>query len=402
MVYDDARARVVMFGGRAGNRVFGDTWTWDGQHWTQVADIGPAPRSAHAMAFDGRRTRIVLFGGRTEDALAGDTWEWDGETWTQISNTGPHARAEHSLAFLPGRDRVTLFGGVAASNVLLGDTWEWDGHEWTQQEDTGPAPRRLHAATVDDVRRRLIVMGGLGGSPEEELADTWEWNGTAWVQEAGFGPGPIFAAAMAPGRRRVFLFGGAHRSPGDAVPAPMALTWEWAGRFWTLRQDIGPSRRAGHAMTFDRGRAQVVLFGGATEIAPASMAALGDTWTLPEPNPVATGLWLEATPLAPAPFAIAVTPGTARVSDTVTVHLTTAPLMVSQALMLTCSVPDLGRTLLKPVSVPAAVTDFDITVPMDVLRDRLGSQFPLPVDVTIELLADDRSGQAALLRLLPG
>ena len=75
---------------------------------------------------------------------------------------------------------------------------------------------------------------------------------------------------------------------------------------------------------------------------------------------------------------------------------------VTQALMLACSVPDLGRTPLKPVSVPAAVTDFDITVPMDVLRDRLGSHFPLPANAAIELLTDESSGQAAPLRLLPG
>jgi hypothetical protein len=355
------------------------------------------------MAFDGPRSRVVLFGGRTEDALlAGDTWEWDGESWTQMSNAGPHARAEHGLAFLPGRDRVTLFGGFAAGNGALGDTWEWDGHDWTQRDDTGPAPRRLHATTVDDVRRRLIVMGGVGGNPERELEDTWEWNGTAWVQEAVFGPGPIFGAAMAPGRRRVFFFGGAHRGPGDTGPAPQAMTWEWDGRFWTLRQDIGPSGRTGHAMTFDRGRAQVVLFGGAADTASASSEALGDTWTLPEQRPVATTLWFEATTFVPAPFAIAVTPEAAHFGDTVTVHLTTAALTVPQTLMLSCSVPDLGRTPLKPVSVPAAVTDFDIIVPMDVLRDRLGVQFPLPADVTIELLADQSRGQAVSLRLLPG
>jgi hypothetical protein len=155
-------------------------------------------------------------------------------------------------------------------------------------------------------------------------------------------------------------------------------------------------------MAFDRGRAQVVLFGGSAEIAPASTAALGDTWTLPEQNPVATTLWIEATPLVAAPFAIAATPGAARFTDTVTVHLSTASLVVTQQLVLTCSVPDLGRTMLKSVSVPAGVTDFDIIVPMDVLRDRLGSEFPLPADVNIELLKDESSGQAAPLRLLPG
>jgi len=70
--------------------------------------------------------------------------------------------------------------------------------------------------------------------------------------------------------------------------------------------------------------------------------------------------------------------------------------------VLSCAVPDLGRTLLKPLCVPAAVTDCDVSVPRDVLPDRLGADFPLPDDVSIEVLRDESSGQAVPLRLLPG
>ena len=58
-----------------------DTWTWDGQAWTQVADTGPTPRRLHAMAFDSARQRTVLFGGDV-GGITNDTWEWDGGVWT--------------------------------------------------------------------------------------------------------------------------------------------------------------------------------------------------------------------------------------------------------------------------------------------------------------------------------
>jgi hypothetical protein len=57
----------------------GDSWRFDGTHWSQVQDIGPAPRVAHNMAFDSTRGAIVLFGGlegaSAANATLGDTWE---------------------------------------------------------------------------------------------------------------------------------------------------------------------------------------------------------------------------------------------------------------------------------------------------------------------------------------
>ena len=75
-MYDTSRKRVLLFGGElaASSSAFNDTWEWDGEYWTQLADIGPSPRSSMAMAYDSGRNRIVLFGGSAGSA-AGDTWE---------------------------------------------------------------------------------------------------------------------------------------------------------------------------------------------------------------------------------------------------------------------------------------------------------------------------------------
>jgi hypothetical protein len=55
MAYDSKRERTVLFGGSAGNVKFNDTWEWDGDNWTQVADTGPSARGGHAMAYDSNR-----------------------------------------------------------------------------------------------------------------------------------------------------------------------------------------------------------------------------------------------------------------------------------------------------------------------------------------------------------
>jgi hypothetical protein len=300
IAYDTARQRVLLFGGRAtGATPQGDTWEWDGENWTQVADTGPEARAGHALAFDTNRQRVVLFGGVAgESALRGDTWEWDGEDWTQLADTGPDARLGHALGFDSNRQRTLLFGGDAADG-LRGDTWEWDGEDWTQVADTGPEARSGHAFTFDTNRKRAVLFGGESGAGLR--ADTWEWDGASWTQKADTGPGPSIDPAMtfvgdasAPtvGAGATLLFGGVTDSPAQIAvtalsPAPAAvealsrLSWEWDGAQWTLRQDMGPAPRWGHALAFDSARDRAVLFGGFSALPAAPEVAdsvLADTW----------------------------------------------------------------------------------------------------------------------------
>jgi hypothetical protein len=140
----------------------------------------------------------------------------------------------------------------------------------------------MHAMAFDSARNRVVLFGGDGGQGNG-LADTWEWNGTTWSQIADFGPDPCLAAAMVFKGDRAALFGGIDSV--NAAPAPRVLqnTWEWDGRHWTQRQDIGPGPRWRHAMAFDRARSRIVLFGGVRIFAAPNDPALadnvlGDTW----------------------------------------------------------------------------------------------------------------------------
>jgi hypothetical protein len=47
MAYDRRRARVVLYGGHDGDRVFGDLWEWDGTSWRLVLAAPPEVRVAN-------------------------------------------------------------------------------------------------------------------------------------------------------------------------------------------------------------------------------------------------------------------------------------------------------------------------------------------------------------------
>ena len=81
--HDTVRSRTVVFGGLDAGPL-GDTWELVDDLWTQVEDIGPSARHACAMAFDAARGHVILFGGESGTSLFGDTWRWDGQHWTQI------------------------------------------------------------------------------------------------------------------------------------------------------------------------------------------------------------------------------------------------------------------------------------------------------------------------------
>ena len=108
--------------------------------WTQIEDIGPSARFGHAMTYDTVRSRSILFGGSLliggASGSVNDTWEWNGEFWTQMANSGPAARQDHALCFDSVRQTALLFGGLSEQNSPLGDTWSWDGEGWTQLGDS--------------------------------------------------------------------------------------------------------------------------------------------------------------------------------------------------------------------------------------------------------------------------
>ena len=276
VVYDVARSQVVLFGGTDDTGYYGDTWTWDGAHWTQAHPAtSPPNRAQMGIAYDAARGQVVVFGGDSWGAMLNDTWTWDGTTWTEQHPTNsPPARYSMAMAYDAAREEVVLFSGVPAG----ADTWTWNGTTWTQEHPAVSPPDRWAAGfAYDAASGNVVLFGGNNGSGGGLLDDTWIWNGTNWKKQrpATRPPGRLwFAMASDATHGTVVLYGGWVEESGQTL----GDTWTWDGANWTKEQPANaPSKRSFSAMADDPARGQVVLFGG-YRYGACGQGYFGDTW----------------------------------------------------------------------------------------------------------------------------
>ena len=292
LTYMASRKFAVLFGGfpRRG-RAVGETWILQNNCWRKVEIPGPPARGAHGAAYDERRKRLVIFGGGGGDGKPlGDTWEFDGVKWEQKHAAGPEARVILRLAYDRQRKRVVLVGGSPGAGqnpTFFSDTWEWDGKVWRKAEG-GPPARAEHTLAFDTRRKELVTFGGWvprEGKPFR-LGDTWRRKGAEWT-EASAGGGPPardhHALAFHESRAVTVLFAGsAGTFLGD--------TWTWDGKAWTEQSAKGaPSARGGTpAMTYDRHRKKIVMYGGWDSSGPQrDLWEWDGTWTRVQADTVA-------------------------------------------------------------------------------------------------------------------
>jgi hypothetical protein len=234
------------------------------------------------MAFDLAREVAVFF--RTSwGGSPSETWEWDGENWTQVEDTGPQPlQNAFQLVYDAARKATILEAGAPSSatgSYTPVGTWQWDGVNWTQVADVGPPARRYSALAYDSLRKRVVLFGGRNLDSSLE-PDTWEWDGNTWEQITNIGPTPRVAHAMAGTSLATLLFGGMKSTFSSSSADLLRDTWAWDGKYWHQRQDMGPSPRFGHTLSWDSVRQRGVLFGGGT-VPPGTantLAFLGDTW----------------------------------------------------------------------------------------------------------------------------
>ncbi|MEM7199223.1 MAG: kelch repeat-containing protein [Planctomycetota bacterium] len=271
LAYDEDCGRLVVFGGliRDGLRPLtsADTWEWSAAGWMRRSAFGPPPRTQAGMVYDSARRRVLLFGGRSFlGGLRGDTWEWDGAEWVKRTSTpAPPARYDHAMANDRRRERVVLFGGWDAA-TRFGDTWEWDGSTWTElQLGRSPSPRGDHAMAYDEGRGVVVLFGGWDGATR---GDTWEFDGSHWTERVAATP-----PAPRSGHRLVYdaIGGRVVMSGGFPETGDPGATWEWDGRDWRRNVNTGPAPLVGHGMTYDRGRGRVLLFGGGSLLGSRSL-----------------------------------------------------------------------------------------------------------------------------------
>ncbi len=238
MVWDGATQQLLLFGGStkpfSGGGYQADTWTWNGATWKRLHPaVSPPARHNADLVYDQARHRVILFGGY-DGAYLGDTWAWNGSTWTQLNPAAaPSARDTDSLAYDAASQRSILFGGFNDDAGRLGDTWAWNGSTWTQLNPaTSPGVvSTAWQAAYDRASRQLVVFGGDPGLGTYSN-DTWTWDGSTWIQQSpANSPAPRAYGSMTYDRalHRVVLFG------GSTIGAFPRTTWEWDGSTWRRR-----------------------------------------------------------------------------------------------------------------------------------------------------------------------
>lgn len=181
-VYDEARDRLITFGGSAARGGLNNiTWEWDGSSWKKFEGAGPEGRQGFAMIYDTKRKKTVLYGGggASFGNAFSDTWEFDGSSWTKVSDSGPGKRSAPGYAYDAKRGVLILFGGN--NSGMQNDTWSWDGKEWKKLADAGPPARAMGYMAYDKNRDRIVMFGGRLGWPND-ANDTWEWDGKEWKE----------------------------------------------------------------------------------------------------------------------------------------------------------------------------------------------------------------------------
>ena len=249
MAYDSLGGRVLLFGGQPrgwGGGTDSRLWAWNGSAWSVVADFMPVARKQVAIAYDQARDRVVWFGGLTASSTYyDDTWEFDGGQWAEVVpvSTRPAARSNYAIAYDAARQQVVMFGGYSPSFGALNDTWLWDGADWVQAANTGPSPRYGHQMVYDSVREMIVMYGGRGDAGWDK--DTWGWDGTGWVLLAPFDPsrsddahGPM-----------------AYDSVRDRVVMRdlLGVTWLWDGVQWSFVPEGGLNGEVFDLASFDGG-----------------------------------------------------------------------------------------------------------------------------------------------------
>jgi antitoxin component YwqK of YwqJK toxin-antitoxin module len=267
----------VMFGGRSGVGVSGETWLRKGGQWTRVFAEGAAPpaREYAAMAYDSRRGLIVLFGGRDQSGnLLNDTWELSPSGWSQLPVASPPvARIGGRMAYDSARGVCVLFGGAASGPTgmatVLNTTEEWNGTEWKAIEALNPPSGVFGHAMAFDEDRGVVVLQG-GSTNEGSTWGTWTYDGKRWtaapVEDWDAVYGSQHAMVYDSDARRMVLINNYGDEGSQKLTAQAPAEW-WGEVGWSpILCGQGAPARQEFAAAYDRTSREVVVFGGSAPV----------------------------------------------------------------------------------------------------------------------------------------
>lgn len=261
----------ILFGGYSGNIMYGDTWKFQNNMWSQVYPINsPSPRRGSAMAFDPTLNGLVLFSGYG-NSFANDTWFWNStqNNWINIpTQHAPLPRRSASLVYDKIDGYLLLFGGhgtTSGNNVYYNETWVFNGIDWTQLSITSnvPSPRAEAGTSYDPILKEIVLFGGYiqhpGGS-ETMLGDTWTYSNGIWTQLiTSVAPSPRDTTGMMVwdnALKKIVLFG------DDSAGPSTNDTWTWDGNWIKLHPTNAPLPENGGGLAYYPGGDEIIQFGG--------------------------------------------------------------------------------------------------------------------------------------------
>jgi hypothetical protein len=250
LVFDPLRGRTVLFGGLDDSGGLGGTWEWDGNAWSLVSTTGPIPRQGHAMAFDVASGKVLMHGGAipyVQGSERGDTWTWDGQAWTQVGPASAYPRDAHAMVFSPSLGQMVMFGGAVCCYSWPSETLIWTGLQWQALPTSTSGPGRQDFAFVYDVSAQLIrvLFGQYGSNPPD-----YHWQ--LYIPAAGAGTplGPQSASAV---EWSTSAGGNGHRYEVVAASSACGVTWDQAHDAATAA--------GGHLATIESSAENLFVFG---------------------------------------------------------------------------------------------------------------------------------------------
>lgn len=300
LVLDEARRRLIVWGGSDGVASYSDEWTLDldsSHPWfARAANWAPPPGlAAHDAIYDPLRERVLLFGGyRTTgiSPLLNQVWALTPDpvpTWSLLAVSGgpPTGRASSTSIYDPVRDRMILYGGIL-NWPGADDLWALSlsgTPTWVSLYPPGihPPIRSGHTAVLDAVRDRMLVFGGetSGGLRNNEVwaLDLGGVNGWTQLNPTGTPPAPraLASAIVDPARDRMIVFGGLPGSYPSLEVFALSLADPPA---WSTLAPDGPfpPARDLHTAVYDAAGDRMIVFGG--DDVGNAYGTLNDTWAL--------------------------------------------------------------------------------------------------------------------------
>ncbi|QZY47216.1 serine/threonine-protein kinase [Mycolicibacterium austroafricanum] len=152
-VVDD---KLVVVGGQNDKQVVPQTEVFDGQSWTQAADM-PTPREHLAAVSDG--VYVYTVGGRLlsadENLAAFERFDPESGNWEKLPDM-PTPRGSYGAAYLDGR--IVVVGGEEPTRVLpTVEIYDIANRKWSTQ---APVNTPVHGQAVAAVGSTVYCIGG--------------------------------------------------------------------------------------------------------------------------------------------------------------------------------------------------------------------------------------------------